>query len=112
LRLNEVQRYLSLTAHWWTGFTLLAHEGRWQALPAAIRAVIERNAEKFALLQRDDIERVNADGAAALADRGMIVNTADAAALRRALGDFYRRWQAQSDPVAWALLDAAAGGLG
>src|SRR6266849_5141923 len=25
LRLHEVQRYLSLTAHWWTGFTLLAH---------------------------------------------------------------------------------------
>lgn len=111
LRLDEVQRYLSLTAHWWTGFTLLAHAGRWQALPAAIRQVIEDNAEKFALLQRDEVEHVNATGAAALAERGMAVNTADAAQLRGALGDFYRRWQAKSDPAAWALLDAAAGGL-
>jgi TRAP-type transport system periplasmic protein len=112
LRLYEVQRYLSLTAHWWTGFTLLAHAGRWQALPAAIRGVIERCAEKFAMLQRDDIEQVNAVGAATLAARGMTVNTADTAAIRGALGDFYRRWQAKSDPAAWGLLDAAAGGLG
>jgi tripartite ATP-independent transporter DctP family solute receptor len=112
LRLYEVQRCLSLTAHWWTGFTLLAHAGRWQALPAAIRAVVERHAETSALAQRDDIERVNADGAAALAARGMAVNAADAAGIRAALGDFYRRWQEKSDPAAWALLDAAAGGLG
>ena len=32
LRLYEVQRYLSLTAHWWTGFTLLANAEAWQAL--------------------------------------------------------------------------------
>ena len=45
LRLYEVQRYLSLTAHWWTGFTLLANADAWQALPADIRAVVERHAD-------------------------------------------------------------------
>src|SRR5438128_981190 len=29
LRLYEVQRYLSLTAHWWTGFTLIANSAAW-----------------------------------------------------------------------------------
>jgi TRAP-type transport system periplasmic protein len=111
LRLHEVQRYLSLTAHWWTGFTLLAHAGRWQALPAAICEVIDRNADKFALLQRADIEAVNAGGAAALAQHGMAVNAADAADIRAGLGDFYRRWKAKSNPAAWALLEQAAGGL-
>src|SRR5208282_4763875 len=72
LRLDEVQTYLSLTAHWWTGFTLLANAAAWQALPAEIQAVVERNADRFALLQRADIERVNAAGAEALARRGMI----------------------------------------
>src|SRR5258706_300303 len=67
LRLHEVQRYLSLTAHWWTGFTLIANAAAWQKLPAEIQSVVARNAETFALLQRDDIERVNAAGAAALA---------------------------------------------
>src|SRR5437016_7460500 len=74
LRLFEVQRHLSLTAHWWTGFTLLANAAAWQRLPAEIQAVVARNAETFALLQRDDIERVNAAGAEALAGHGMIVN--------------------------------------
>jgi len=60
LRLYEVQSYLSLTAHWWSGFTLLANATAWNALPQEIHQVVERNAQKFALLQRDDIERVNA----------------------------------------------------
>jgi tripartite ATP-independent transporter DctP family solute receptor len=112
LRLHEVQRYLSLTAHWWTGFTLLANAPSWQALPAEIRTVIERNADKFALLQRADIEAVNAAGAAALAGLGMIVNQADTAGIRARLGDFTQRWRACFEPAAWRLLEAAAGGGG
>jgi tripartite ATP-independent transporter DctP family solute receptor len=110
LRLYEVQRYLSLTAHWWTGFTLLANASSWSALPADIQAVVERNAESHTLSQRDDIERINAAGAAALARHGMIVNTADAPGIRAALGDFYARWRTRFDPAAWALLETAAGG--
>ncbi len=113
LRLYEVQKYLSLTAHWWTGFTLLANAAAWQKLPAEIRAVVERNADKFALLQRADIEAVNAAGTQALARHGMIVNAADTASIRARLGDFYARWRARFAPAAWALLEeAAAGGLG
>src|SRR5439155_466338 len=81
LRLHEVQRYLSLTAHWWSGFTLLANAAAWQKLPAEIQTVVARNAATFALLQRDDIERVNAAGAEALARNGMIVNAADTASI-------------------------------
>src|SRR3954454_8155196 len=82
LRLYEVQRYLSLTAHWWTGFTLLANMTAWNALPSYIRAVVERHAEAAALAQRADIEAVNEAGPEALAKRGMIVNTADTASIR------------------------------
>ena len=42
----------------------------------------------------------------------MTVNTADAAGIRARLGDFYARWQARSDPAAWALLEAATGSPG
>jgi len=112
LRLHEVQRYLSLTGHWWTGFTLLANAASWQRLPAEIRAAVARNAEKFALLQRADIERVNAAGAEALARHGMIVNEADTASIRARLGDFTARWRSRFAPAAWALLEAASGGTG
>jgi TRAP-type transport system periplasmic protein len=112
LRLYEVQHYLSLSAHWWTGFTLIANAGSWQKLPAEIQAVVERNAVKFALLQRADIEAVNAAGTEALARHGMIVNVADTAGIRARLGDFYARWRARFDPAAWKLLEEAAGGIG
>ena len=45
LKLYEVQSYLSLTAHWWSGFTLLANATAWAALPRAIQDVVERKAE-------------------------------------------------------------------
>src|SRR5215469_3989340 len=44
LKLYEVQTYLSLTAHWWSGFTLLVNATAWGALPRAIQEVVERNA--------------------------------------------------------------------
>src|SRR5262245_20443340 len=89
LRLYEVQSYLSLTAHWWSGFTLLANAEAWGALPRAVQEVVESNAAKFALLQREDIEQVNAAGAEELARRGMQINTADTASFRAKLDDFY-----------------------
>ena len=110
LRLYEVQTYLSLTAHWWTGFTLLANGNAWAALPGEIQAVVERNAETYALVQREEIEAVNARGAEALEQAGMVVNSADAASLRTALGDFYRRWKQRFDPAAWKLLEEQVGG--
>jgi TRAP-type transport system periplasmic protein len=109
LRLYEVQSYLSLTAHWWSGFTLLANLAAWRALPRAMQEAVERNTEKYALLQRDDIEQVNAAGAEELARRGMQVNTADTADFRARLGDFYRSWRAQAGPKRWRLLESYTG---
>ncbi|MGE0257991.1 MAG: DctP family TRAP transporter solute-binding subunit [Alphaproteobacteria bacterium] len=111
LRLYEVQRHLSLTAHWWTGFTLLASANAWNALPADIRAVVEHHAETAALAQRADIESVNAAGAEALTRHGMAVNTTDTDSIRAKLGEFYARWRVRFDPEAWKLLEEAAGGL-
>ena len=112
LKLYEVQTYLSLTAHWWSGFTLLAHAAAWSALPRAIQEVVERNAEKFALLQRNDIEKVNAAGAEELARKGMQVNTADTASFRARLGDFYKSWRAKAGSEMWRLLESYAGEIG
>ena len=108
LRLDEVQIYLSLTGHWWSGFTLLAHGAAWQALPCEIQTVVERNAEHFAKEQRQDVEAINLAGEAELARRGMVVNHADTASIRARLGDFYARWRKRFDPAIWALTGAPA----
>jgi len=112
LRLHEVQSHLSLTSHWWSGFTLLAHGAAWSALPADIKWVVERNVEAFAKRQRADIEKVNAEGESVLAECGMIVNRADAASIRAKLGDFYARWKAKFPAATWRTLAAHADGLG
>jgi tripartite ATP-independent transporter DctP family solute receptor len=112
LRLYEVQTYLSLTAHWWSGFTLLANDAAWRTLPREMQEVVARNAEKYALLQRDDIEQVNAAGAEELARRGMQVNTADTASFRAKLGGFYARWREKAGPATWRLLESYAGEIG
>ena len=54
----------------------------------------------------------SAAGRAALEAAGMVVNEADTASIRARLGDFTARWRARFDPAAWALLEAAAGGVG
>ena len=79
LRLYEVQRYLSLTAHWWTGFTLLANADAWDALPADIQAGRRAQCRKIRAVAARRYRAVNAAGAEELARHGMVVNTADTA---------------------------------
>src|SRR5206468_6556806 len=88
LRLYEVQSYLSLTGHWWSGFTLLAHGAAWQKLPSEIQRVVERHAEAAARSQRADVAAINDAGEQVLAGHGMTVNQADSAGIRARLGDF------------------------
>jgi TRAP-type transport system periplasmic protein len=109
LKLFDVQTHLSLTRHWWSGFTLLANAGTWAGLPVEMQQVVERNAEKFALLQRQDTEAINAAGVEELARRGMTVNTADTDSFRAGLGPFYARWREKAGPAAWRLLETYAG---
>jgi tripartite ATP-independent transporter DctP family solute receptor len=112
LKLYEVQTHLSLTSHWWSGFTLLAHNAAWAALPADMQWVVERNVEAFAKRQRADVEKINAEGEAVLAERGMTVTQTDTASIRAKLGGFYDRWRAKFDPAIWRTLEAHADGLG
>jgi len=65
-----------------------------------------------ALLQRDDIEQVNASGADELASRGITVNTADIDSFRAKLGSFYVRWREKAGAATWRLLESYAGEIG
>ena len=111
LKLYEVQTYLSLTNHWWSGFTLTANAQAWQALPSDIRAIIEKHAEAAALAQRKDIEKLNADALGVLRSKGMVVNEADTSGFRKPLSAFYARWKEIYGSRAWALLEARTGKL-
>jgi tripartite ATP-independent transporter DctP family solute receptor len=111
MKLYEVQTYLSLTGHWWSGFTLVANRAAWEALPPELRAVIDKHAEAAALAQRKDIERLNADALETLRAKGMIINEADTSGFRAPLAAFYARWKQVYGAKAWSLLEARVGRL-
>jgi len=111
MKLYEVQTYLSLTNHWWSGFTLNANAQAWKALPPDIQTVVDKHADAAALAQRKDIERLNADALDALRSKGMIVNVADTSGFRKPLAAFYARWKEIYGAEAWALLEARVGKL-
>jgi tripartite ATP-independent transporter DctP family solute receptor len=111
LKLYEVQTYLSLTNHWWSGFTLVANQGAWEALPGDIRETIDRHARTAALAQRGDIERINGSAIELLRAKGMIVNEADTSGFRKPLAAFYARWKGIYGERAWALLEQRVGRL-
>jgi tripartite ATP-independent transporter DctP family solute receptor len=111
LKLYEVQTYLSITNHWWSGFTLNANLDKWKALPADIQSVITRHADAAALAQRQDVAKIDAGALEVLRAKGMKVVETDTSGFRRQLGAFYARWKAVYGDKAWALLESRVGKL-
>ena len=111
LKLYEVQTYLSLTNHWWSGFTLVANQAAWTALPADVRAIVDRHAETAAREQRKDIRKIDAGAVELLKAKGMVVNEADTSGFRKPLAAFYARWKGIYGEPAWSLLEARVGKL-
>jgi TRAP-type C4-dicarboxylate transport system substrate-binding protein len=111
LKLYEVQKYVSLTNHGWSGFNLIANWKLWQRFPADVQQIIERNAMKFARLQRADHETLNLEFRTKLAQQGMTFNEADTSSFRPRLASYYARWKETVGSRAWSLLEAHVGKL-
>jgi tripartite ATP-independent transporter DctP family solute receptor len=111
-KLYQVQNYVSLTAHMWSGYNLLANLAMWRKLPSDVQDAIQRNAIKYVRLQRADNVALNASLRDGLAKHGMIFNTADISGFRAPLSDFYRRWKEHLGAKAWTMLEGHVGKLG
>jgi TRAP-type transport system periplasmic protein len=110
-RLYEVQKYMSITNHGWSGYNALANLKIWQGLPDDVRASIERNTVKFVRLQRADTASFNKQLRARLTRQGMTFNDADIATFRRQLASFYPGWKNAIGSKAWSLLEVEVGKL-
>jgi tripartite ATP-independent transporter DctP family solute receptor len=112
-RLYEVQKYVSETNHMWSAFHLLGNTDAWKALPPDVQGIVDRNLTKYALLQRQDNERLNTSLVADLVTKGMILNRADAKSFRSRLSEsgFYQTWKDKFGAQAWALLESNSGKL-
>ncbi len=111
-KLYEVTRYLSMTSHMWSGFNMLANLKFWNALPGGVRGIISRNVVKYVAQQRRYTNGFNRTLSTQLAQRGMLINTADTTTFRAPLGPFYQRWKERLGSKAWGLLEGQVGRLG
>lgn len=112
-KLYEVQKYLAKTNHMWDGYWLLASGRVWNRLPQDVRQVIEKHVNQKALVERDDIAKLNASLEKALTDRGMQIANVTGSAFRAKLqsAGFYKEWRQKFGDEAWTLLEKYAGSI-
>jgi tripartite ATP-independent transporter DctP family solute receptor len=110
-RFFEVQKYLSLTAHQWSGFWLCGNLETWNAIPRDLQAIVDRNFTSYVMQQRAATEHLNGTLRSTLIRHGMAVNVTEAAAFRARLASFYQSSKSQFGPTLWSLLEKYSGKL-
>jgi TRAP-type C4-dicarboxylate transport system substrate-binding protein len=78
-------------------------------LPADVHSVIQRNAAKYAKVQRNDTDSLNNSLRASLSKRGMVFNDVDPASFKAMLGGYYAHWKQVIGQKAWSLLEQHVG---
>lgn len=112
-KLNEVQKYCSMTNHMWDGFWFLANKRAWERLPANLREVLAKNINAAGMKERADVAAMNDGLQKDLTDKGMIFNNTKPESFRAQLtkAGFYKEWQGKYGNEAWALLEKYSGKL-
>jgi len=112
-KMHEVGKYLSNTNHMWDGFWFLANRRSFEALPAATRDIVVKVVNESALKQRADVEKLNGELQAQLAQAGLTFIDVQPEAFRQKLqqSGFYAEWQRRLGDGPWGLLEAATGKL-
>ena len=109
----EVQKYVSMSEHIWSGYWTLFNQDVWNKFPKDIQAVIEREMAAATVAARNDNAILNRSMRDKLARRGMIFNDVDKASFKKKLSDskYYERWKAEFGPKAWDALEKYANKL-
>ena len=112
-KLNEVQKYCSLTNHMWDGFWFLANRRAWERLPDDVRAIVAKHVNAAGVKEREDVAKLNGNLQQELASKGMVFNQPDPGPFRDKLrkAGFYSEWKGKYGDEAWALLERAVGTL-
>jgi TRAP-type transport system periplasmic protein len=108
-RLYEVNKYISLTDHGWSGPWLIANGAMWKSLPPDLQEIVERNTSKYALLQRADTKVSSMTVEGKLRTQGVAFNRPNPARFRSRLGPYFQEWAAEFGPTAWGMLESGIG---
>ena len=110
----EVQKYCSLTNHFWDGFWIMANKQSMDALPPDLRAVMMKNFDDGALKQRADMVAWMDTLHTRLAKQGLVFNQPEFGSFREALSKsgFYKIWREKAGEEAWSALEKYTGKIG
>jgi tripartite ATP-independent transporter DctP family solute receptor len=109
----EVQKYVSMSDHIWSGYWTLINQDVWNRMPKDIQTIITREMSASTLASRNDMANKNQAVRDQLTRRGMIFNEVDKDSFKKKLVDanYYVRWKAEFGPTAWAALEKYANKL-
>jgi tripartite ATP-independent transporter DctP family solute receptor len=108
----EVVKNLSLPSYGWSVYGLIANAEVWSKLPETARALITRNIDKYALLQRNDALASQTSLLTKFRQQGCIVTNVDQRPFRAKLGPYYAKYKGVFGADVWTLLEQTTGPLG
>jgi len=113
MKLDQVQKYCSLTNHMWVGYWLLVNGPFWASLPDAHKKVIAETLDAQALEQRPANQALDASLETTLKKQGMQFAKPDTTAFQKALTEsgFYKTWKQKFGAPLWTALESVTGPL-
>jgi len=109
----EVQKYCATTNHVWDGYHICANGASWSRLPNDFKTVVAKAFNDVALLERDDLAKLDRSLQADLEKKGVTFTRPDLNSFREKLraAGFYREWRDKIGAEGWALLEKHVGKL-
>ncbi|HZO92613.1 MAG TPA: TRAP transporter substrate-binding protein [Candidatus Baltobacteraceae bacterium] len=109
----EVQKYVSMSDHIWSGYWTLVNQDVWNKLGKQYQDVISREMARATLAARNDTVLLSKSVRDKLSRRGMAFNECDKNSFRQKLIDakYYERWKETFGPKAWSALEKYANKL-
>ncbi|MBV8355978.1 MAG: TRAP transporter substrate-binding protein [Candidatus Eremiobacteraeota bacterium] len=110
----EVQKYVSMSNHIWSGYWNLINQDVWNKLPKDVQTIVAREMNAAAVQARDDNQNLSLSLRDKLNRRGMIFNEVDVAGFKAKLvaAKYYERWKSEFGAKAWSALEKYASKLG
>lgn len=110
----EVQKYVSLSEHIWSGYWSLVNQDVWNKMGPGIQAIVSKEMGAATLAARNDMTNLNSAVKDQLTRLGMKFNPVDKQSFKQKLTDakYYDRWKVEFGAPAWTALEKYANKLG
>ena len=113
MKLDQVQKYCSLTNHMWVGYWLLMNGTFWAGLPPEHQKIVADTFDAQALEQRAANQKLDGTLEETLKKQGMEFTTPDTSAFQAVLtkSGFYKTWEDKFGAPLWSALESITGKL-